>query len=112
MRILRWMMGIESIEKIRTEIRARVGVVNMSQKIRESGRRWFGHVERKTEEERVIGVKITPFGRSSAIPLSRFSDRMSHLFACFTLIVQRIYLYSFVGVACLDFKAASTRVST
>ena len=44
-------MGIMRIEKIRYEIRARVGVANISETIRESRRRWFGHVERKTEEE-------------------------------------------------------------
>ena len=36
MRMLRWMMGIKIIEKIRNEeIRARAGVANISEKIRE-----------------------------------------------------------------------------
>ena len=46
------MMGIKRIEKIRNEeIRARAGVANISEKIREARLRWFGHVERKTEED-------------------------------------------------------------
>ena len=36
MRMLRWMMGIKRIEKIRNEgIRARAGVANISENIRE-----------------------------------------------------------------------------
>ena len=48
-------MGIKRIEKIRTEeIRAREGVANISEKIREAKLRWLGHVERKTEEDVVM----------------------------------------------------------
>ena len=37
MRILRWMMGIKTIEKIRTEgIRARAGAANIGENIRKS----------------------------------------------------------------------------
>ena len=46
------MIGIKKIEKTRTEeIRARPGVVNISEKIREARLRWLGHVERKAEED-------------------------------------------------------------
>ena len=49
------MMGIKRIEKIRTEeIRSRVCVANMSEKVREARLRWLGHVERKTEEDVVM----------------------------------------------------------
>ena len=45
------------IERIRNkEIRARAGVANMSEKIREARLRGLGHVERKTEE---VVVMIT-----------------------------------------------------
>ncbi len=55
MRMLRWMMGIKRIEKMRTEeIRARPGVANISEKIREARLRWLDHVERKTEEDVVM----------------------------------------------------------
>ena len=48
-------MGIKRIEKIRTEeIRAREGVANISEKIREAKLRWLGHVERKTEDDVVM----------------------------------------------------------
>ena len=51
MRNLRWMTGIKRIEKIGTEeIRARAGVANISEKIREMRLSLLGHVERKTEE--------------------------------------------------------------
>ena len=51
--MLRWMMGIKRIENIRTEeIRARPGVANIIQKIRETSLlRWLGNVERKMEED-------------------------------------------------------------
>ena len=90
------------IAKSRKEIRA--GDANISAKIREARLIWFGHVKRKTEEESqastlpLAGMK-SRFSR--AIPLSRFSVKMSRFFACFRLIVQRIYLYYCVGFACL-----------
>ena len=50
MRMLRCMMGIKRIEKVRTEeIRARAGVGNIREKIREARLRWLGQVARKTE---------------------------------------------------------------
>ena len=58
MRMLRWMTGMERIGIIRNEeIRARAdaGVANISQNIREARLRWLGHVERKTEEDVVMG---------------------------------------------------------
>ena len=55
MRMLRWMVGIKRIENIRREVtRARAGVANISEKIREVRLRWLGHVERKTEEDVVM----------------------------------------------------------
>ena len=48
-------MGIQRVEKIRNEeIRARAGVANISEKIREARLRWLGHVERETEEDVVM----------------------------------------------------------
>ena len=55
MRMLRWMVGIKRIEKIRNgEIRARAGVANISDNIREVRLRWLGRVERKSEEDVVM----------------------------------------------------------
>ena len=55
MRILRQTTGIKRIENIRNEeIRARAGVANISEKIREARLRWLGHVARKTEEDAAV----------------------------------------------------------
>ena len=52
-------MGINRIEKIKTEeIRARAGVTNIREKIREARLRWLGHVERKMQED-LAHVKST-----------------------------------------------------
>ena len=54
-RMLRWMMGVKKIETIRSEeIRARVGMANISEEIREARLRSLGHVERETEEDVVM----------------------------------------------------------
>ena len=37
------------------ERRAAAGVANISEKIREARLKWLGHVERKTEEDVVMG---------------------------------------------------------
>ena len=43
------------IEKINNEeMRARAGVANITEKIREGRLRWLGHLERKTEEDIVM----------------------------------------------------------
>ena len=56
--MLRWMMGIKRIEMIRTEeIRARAGVADISEKIREARLRWLGHVDRTTGEDVVMRTR-------------------------------------------------------
>ena len=51
MRMLRWMMGIKRIENMRTEcLRARSGVANESEKIREARLRLLGYFERNIED--------------------------------------------------------------
>ena len=51
MRMFRWMVAIERIEKIRNEeIKARAGVTNTSEEVRESRLRRLGHAEGKSEE--------------------------------------------------------------
>ena len=47
--------NIKGMENIRNEeIRARVGVANIGENIREARLRWLGHVERKNEEDVVM----------------------------------------------------------
>ena len=48
--MLRRVMGIKRIEKTRNEdIRARAGMANTSEKIREARLRWLGHLGTNTE---------------------------------------------------------------
>lgn len=48
MRILRWNCGHTRSDKIRNEdIRYKVGVVSVVDKMREERMRWFGHVKRR-----------------------------------------------------------------
>ena len=55
MRMLRWIMGISLRERLENdEIRRRAGVMKITEVIRESRLRWFGHVLRMDDEE---GVK-------------------------------------------------------
>ena len=71
------MKGIKRIEKIRTdEIRARAGVANISENIREVRLRWLGHVERNTEEDVVMRTRKIEVSRHRKIgrPTPRWSD--------------------------------------
>ena len=53
--MLRCMMGIKRTEKIGIEeIRARTGVANISETIREVRLIWLGHVKGKTQEDVVM----------------------------------------------------------
>nr|XP_033510858.1 uncharacterized protein LOC117275662 [Nicotiana tomentosiformis] len=49
MRILRWMCGHIRLDKVRNEdIREKVGVASMEDKMHEARLRWFGHVRRRS----------------------------------------------------------------
>jgi hypothetical protein len=50
MRMLRWIMGISLKDHKRNEdIRKAVGVANITDKVRETRLRWYGHVRRREE---------------------------------------------------------------
>ncbi|XP_009759062.2 uncharacterized protein [Nicotiana sylvestris] len=51
MRMLRWMYGHTSLDRIRNEIiRDKVGVAPVEAKMREARLRWFGHVKRRSTD--------------------------------------------------------------
>ena len=68
--MLRWMMGIKKIRN-EEEIRARVGLANTCEKIREERLRWLGHVDRETYEDVLMEVSGH---RKIGIPKLRWSD--------------------------------------
>ena len=48
MRMLRWMCGNTKRDKVRNEdIRTKIGVASIEEKMRENCLRWFGHVRRR-----------------------------------------------------------------
>ncbi|XP_070014626.1 uncharacterized protein [Nicotiana sylvestris] len=50
-RMLRWMCGHTRLDKIRNEdIREKVGVASMDDKMQEARHRWFGHVRRRRSD--------------------------------------------------------------
>ena len=54
MRMLRWIMGISLLERLENDdIRRMAGLVKITEVIRESRLRWYGHVLRMDGEERV-----------------------------------------------------------
>ncbi len=55
MRMFRWVMGVERVEKIRNEeIKARTCVENIIEKIREARLRRLDHIQRHSEEDVVM----------------------------------------------------------
>ena len=62
MHMLRWMCGNTGRDKMRNEdIRTKIGVASIEEKIRENHLRWFGHVRRRPS---VLNIPvITPILR-------------------------------------------------
>jgi len=67
MRMLRWILGVSLKDKLRNEdIRNRLEVVNIKEKVREARLRWFGHVERQDADcfvKRIMKAEVV--GRRS-----------------------------------------------
>ena len=54
MHMLRWMCGNTRREKVRNEdIRTKIGVASIEEKMRENRLRWFGHVRRRPTDASV-----------------------------------------------------------
>nr|XP_016502814.1 PREDICTED: uncharacterized protein LOC107820961 [Nicotiana tabacum] len=70
MRMLRWMWGHTRLDKIRNEdIRAKVGVTPIDDKMREARLRWFGHMRRRSLD--------APVRRCERLALSGFKLSIS-----------------------------------
>jgi len=78
MRMLRWMCGHTRKDKIRNEqIRGRVGVAPIEEKIVENRLRWFGHVQRRPRDAPVRRVDQTdwsPVKRSRGRPKKTLNE--------------------------------------
>ena len=56
--MMRWMCGVTLKDgKTSEEIRERLGVVSVSKRVRQNRLRWFGHVERKDEDDWVSACR-------------------------------------------------------
>ena len=63
MRMLRWMCGHTLTDRFRNEvIREKVGVAKISDKLRETRLRWFGHVRRRQSSALVRRCELIDFG--------------------------------------------------
>jgi len=64
MRMLRWMCGNTRRDKVRNEnIRTKIGVASIEEKMRENYLRWFGHVQRRPTDAPVRRVKRIKLGQ-------------------------------------------------
>ena len=76
MRMLRFSLGLTLHDKVRNEeVRKRVGVGELGQKLREDRLRWFGHVYRRDEDyvgKRVQKIKVGK--RKRGRPKRRWED--------------------------------------
>ena len=56
--MIRWMCGMTLKDgKTSEELRERLGVVSVSKRVRQNKLRWFGHVERKDEDDWVSACR-------------------------------------------------------
>ena len=64
MRMLRWMYGNTRRDEVRNEdIRTKIGVASIEEKMRENCLRWFGHVRRRPTDAPVRRVKRIKLGQ-------------------------------------------------
>jgi len=64
MRMLRWMCGNTRRDNVRNEdIRTKIGVASIEEKMRENRLRWFGHVQRIPTDAPVRRVERIKLGQ-------------------------------------------------
>ena len=64
MRMLRWMCGNTQRDMVRNEnIRTKIGVASIKEKMRENHLRWFGHVRRRPVDAAVRRVERINLGQ-------------------------------------------------
>ena len=77
MKMLLWICGVTSLDKIRNEqIRGSTKVGEISKKVQERRMRWYGHVMRRDEEyvgKRVMGIEVQG-SRRRGRPKKRCAD--------------------------------------
>jgi hypothetical protein len=57
--MMRWICGVTLKDgKTSEELRERLGVVSFSKRVRQNRLKWFGHVERKDEDDWVSACRI------------------------------------------------------
>ncbi|KAJ0495634.1 putative reverse transcriptase domain, DNA/RNA polymerase superfamily [Helianthus annuus] len=79
MRMLRWMCGHTSWDRIRSDVfKSRLGVASIVDKMREGRLRWFGHVRRRQLTATVRTVEALTVGgrRSSGRPKLTWEERI------------------------------------
>ena len=76
MKMLRWMCGVASLDKIRNaKIRGTTKVGEISKKVQERRTRWYGHVMRRDEEyvgKRAMSIEVR--GSRRGRPKKRWAD--------------------------------------
>ena len=74
--IVRWICGVTLKNKISSEeLRERLGIKSIQDVVRQGRPRWYGHVERKSDEDWVkkclnLGVEVHPYSASKSVLLS------------------------------------------
>lgn len=78
-RMLRWSLGLTKLNRIRNdEVRRRMGVAPITEKMREERLRWYGHVVRSSEHSVAsTAMRLNPQGRRPrGRPKTRWMDRI------------------------------------